>query len=102
MTNRRKEVSLRYSTELDPEIKEVKISEDDTPKMIVEKLGLKGSWFVADVTRHPFGENDSLFRYATFLGNAPVMILHASALASQKFRPLTPKKSRSNEKLRNL
>jgi hypothetical protein len=35
MTNKRNSITFRYYTELDPSVKEIQISEDDTPKMIL-------------------------------------------------------------------
>jgi hypothetical protein len=92
MTNKRKEVTMRYHTELDPTIKEVSITEDDTPKMILAKLSLKDNFFITDSNGNPFGNDDSLFGYCTLQENPPVQGLHGSALRTRKARVLTPKK----------
>jgi hypothetical protein len=92
MTNRRKEVLMRYHTELDPTIKEVSFTEDDTPKMILAKLNLKDNFFITDSNGNPFGNDDSLFGYCTLRENPPVQVLHGSALRTRKARVLTPKK----------
>jgi hypothetical protein len=92
MTNRRKEVLLRYHTELDQTIKEVSITEDDTPKMILMKLNLKDNYFITDHNGNPFGVDDSLFGYCTFQSNPPVQVLHGSALRTRKARVAIPKK----------
>jgi hypothetical protein len=92
MTNRRREVVMRYRTEHDATVKGGSISEDDTPKSILLKLKAQPNFRIADEGRHPFGNDDSLFGYCTFTVNPPVMLLHASALTSDKDRVKTPKK----------
>jgi hypothetical protein len=77
---------------LDPSIKEVSITEDDTPKMILEKLGLKENFHITDSNGNPFDNGDSLFGYCTIEGNPPVQVLHGSALRTRKARVLAPKK----------
>jgi hypothetical protein len=92
MTNTRRKVMIRYHTELDATIKEILISEDDTPKSVLLKLKAQPNFFIADEGRHPFGNEDSMFGYCTFVANPPVQLLHQSALISRKARVQTPKK----------
>jgi hypothetical protein len=61
MTNRRKEVTLRYRTEHDAEIKEVHISENDTPHSVLLKLKAASNFHIADDGGHPFEMDDNLF-----------------------------------------
>jgi hypothetical protein len=92
MTKKKKTVTMRYHTELDPSIKEILITEDDTPKMILAKLNLKGNFLITDSNGNPFANEDSLFGYGTFERNPPVQVLHGSALRTRKARELTKKK----------
>jgi hypothetical protein len=92
MTNKRKEVTLRYKVNEDPEIKELTIYEDDTPQSVVERSGRKGNFFVVDSLGNPFGKSDNLFGYATMRGAPPVTIMHGSGLRTMKTRNPTEKK----------
>jgi hypothetical protein len=92
MTNKRKEVELRYMFEHDTEAKEVLISEDDTPKMITTKVGKKENFHVVDPRGNPSGQDDSLFGHATMSGALPVRIVHGSALRTNKTRVKSARK----------
>jgi hypothetical protein len=87
MTNKRKEVTLRYSFENKAEVHEMLIGENDTPPQATLKAGKQGNFYVVDDKGVPFAKDDSLFGYATFPGSLPVQILHRSALKTLKTRP---------------
>jgi hypothetical protein len=92
MTNKRKDVVLRYSFGNTTEVHEVLIGENDTPPQVTLKVGKQGNFYVVDPNGVPFGKDDSLFGYATTQEALPVQILHGSALRTLKTRALTPKK----------
>jgi hypothetical protein len=52
MTNRQKEITMRYSGDPDREIKEVTITETDTVRVILSRLKAKSNFHLADVTGH--------------------------------------------------
>jgi ribonuclease HI len=92
MTNRRKEVMMRYCTEHDRTIKEVSISEDDTPASVLLKLRAESNFHITDDKGRPFAMDDNLFGYCTSAANPPLKLLHGSALATKKTREPTKKK----------
>jgi hypothetical protein len=90
MTNRKREVPLRYTLGRDAEVKEVLISETDTPRAVVSRLKQDG-FQIVDPAGNPFSQEDSLFGYATMRGALPVKILHGSAMRTTKARVKTPR-----------
>jgi hypothetical protein len=92
MTDRRKEVLLRYCTEQDSSIREIPISEDDTPQSVLLKLRAEANSHLTDEGGHPFAMDDNLFGYVTFAANPPLKLLRASALMTRKTRISTKKK----------
>jgi hypothetical protein len=92
MTNKRKEVELRYKTNENPEVKEMVIYEEDTPQSVIERSGRKGNVFVVDSMGNPFGKTDGLFRYATGREAPPVTIMHGSGMSTMKNRNPTVNK----------
>jgi hypothetical protein len=90
MTNRRTEVLMRYHTEHDRTIKEIPISEDDTPSSVLLKLREESNFHIADEGGHPFAADDNLFGYCTFASNPPLQLLHGSALPKKDHRRRTP------------
>jgi hypothetical protein len=92
MTNRRKEIVMRYCTERDRTIKEVPISEDDTQQTVLLRIRPEANFHLADEGGHPFAMNDNLFGYCTFAANPPLRLLPGSALMTRKTRVPTPKK----------
>jgi hypothetical protein len=91
MTNRQKEITMRYSVETDREIKEVTITETDTVRVILSHLKAKSNFHLADVTGKPFGMEDFPFGYVSSAINPPLQLLHGSALKG-KVRDPTPRK----------
>jgi hypothetical protein len=83
---------LRYHTEHDRTIKEVPISEDDTPKPVLLRLKAESNFHLMDESGHPFAMDDYLFGYCTFAANSPLKVLHGSALMTRKTRKESPKK----------
>jgi hypothetical protein len=65
MTNKKTEVALPYLLEHDSEVKEVMVTEFDTPKMVTMKVIKKENLHVTDPAGSPFGPDDSLFGFAT-------------------------------------
>jgi hypothetical protein len=92
MTNRKKEVIMRYHTELDPTIKELPISEDETPATALLKLKVGQNFHLVDNHRVLFAANDSLFGYCSVIENPPIELIHGSVPHSRKARELTKKK----------
>jgi hypothetical protein len=92
MTNRRKEILLRYCTERDRTIKEVPISEDDTPQSVLLKLKAESNFHLTDEGGHPFAMDDWLFGYCSFAANPTLKLLHGSALMARKTRTKSVKK----------
>jgi hypothetical protein len=92
MTNRKKEVIMRYHTELDPTIKELQISEDETPATALIKLKVGQNFHLVDQHRVLFAANDSLFGYCSVIENPPLELIHGSVPHSRKARELTKKK----------
>jgi hypothetical protein len=92
MSNMRRGVMMRYRTERDPSIKEIPISEDDTPSSVVLKLKAGSNFHITDDGDHPFAMDDNLFGYGTFAANPPLKLLHGSALLTRKTRAPTQKK----------
>jgi hypothetical protein len=88
LTNRRKEVGLRYSLDDEPEIKEVVIYEDDTPGSVMSRPGKRDNYYVVDMNDKPFDRTDSLFGYATLKGAQPVRVKHRAKMSTMK----TPRK----------
>jgi hypothetical protein len=72
MTNRRKEILMRYSGGADNEIKEIPISEDDTPRSVLTRIKAGGNFHLTDVEGHPFAMDDCLFGYCSFATNPPL------------------------------
>jgi hypothetical protein len=91
MTNSRKEIPLRYSSEADPEIKEIQIGEDDSVRVILTRLKAKSNFHLTDHASRPFGINDYPFGYVSASTNHPLKLLHGSALMG-KIRDPTPRK----------
>jgi hypothetical protein len=91
MTNRRKEIPMRYSSGADRAINEISISEDDTVRAVLLRLKPGSNFHLADVNDKPFGIDDYPFGYVSIAANPPLQILHGSALKGKKRDP-TPKK----------
>jgi hypothetical protein len=79
MTNRRKEIPMRYSAGADRETKEIPISEDDTPRAILLRLKAASNFYLADADGRPFDMEDWIFGYCSFAVNPPLQLLHGSA-----------------------
>jgi hypothetical protein len=92
VTNKRKEVTLRYCIGEEEEVHEMIVGESDTPSQAIVRTGKQGNFYVTDINGIPFSKEDSFFGYATFPGAPPVRILHGSALKTLKTRPPTAKK----------
>jgi predicted metalloprotease len=71
MTNRRKEIAMRYSSGEDRAIKEVMISEDDTARAILLRLKAGSNFHLADVNEKSFGADEHLFGYVPVAANPP-------------------------------
>jgi hypothetical protein len=54
MTNRRKEIPMRYSCDPDGEIKEIPISEDDSVRIILSHIKAKSNLHLTDHGNRPF------------------------------------------------
>jgi hypothetical protein len=91
MTNRPKEITMRYSGKTDREIKEVTISETDTVRVILSRLKAKSNFHLADSEDKPFGIEDIPFGYVSIPSSPPLKLLHGSALRG-KVRESTPRK----------
>jgi hypothetical protein len=91
MTNRRKEIPLRYSGEGDGEIKSILIGENDTVRVILAALKTKSNFHLTDHENHPFGLDDFPFGYVSVAVNPPLKLLHGSELKGKKREP-TPKR----------
>jgi hypothetical protein len=91
MTNRPKEITMRYSGETDREIKEVTISETDTVRVILSRLKAKSNFHLADSEDKPFGIEDVPFGYVSIPSSPPLRLLHGSALRG-KVREATIRK----------
>jgi hypothetical protein len=63
---------MRYRTEHDKTIKEVVISEDDTPQSVLLKIKAGYNFHLSDDKGHPFAMDDNLFGYCTFAANPPL------------------------------
>jgi hypothetical protein len=92
MTNKRKEVTLRYRVGDEEEVYERIVDEHDTPPQVIVRAGKQGNFYVTDLNGIPSAKEDRLFGYATFPGAPSVKILHGSALKTLETRPPTPKK----------
>jgi hypothetical protein len=92
MTNKKKEAIFRYHTELDRTIKEMRISEDDTPATIILKLKFGSNFHLVDSEGILFAPEDNMFGYCSRIGSPPVQVLHGSALHTRKTRQVSPKK----------
>jgi hypothetical protein len=71
MTNRRKEIPMRYSSGTDRAINEILISEADTVKVILLRLKAGSNFHLADVNGKPFGIDDCPFGYVSVAANPP-------------------------------
>jgi hypothetical protein len=91
MTNRQKEITMRYSGEGDREIKDITITETDTVRVILSRLKAKSNFHLADVSGKPFAMEDFPFGYVSAAVNPPLQLLHGSALKG-KTRDPTPRK----------
>jgi hypothetical protein len=91
MTNRPKEITMRYTGETDREIKEVTISETDTVRVILSRLKAKSNFHLADSEDKPFGIEDMPFGYVSIPSSPPLKLLHGSALRG-KVREATMRK----------
>jgi hypothetical protein len=92
MTNKRKEMTLRYTSGDDAEVHEMLIGENDTPPQAILKAWKQGNFYMLDSNGIPFAKEDSLFGYATSSDALPVQIRDGSALRTLKTRALTPKR----------
>jgi hypothetical protein len=91
MTNKQKEVMMRYSGETDREIKEIPITETDTVRVILSRLKTKSNFHLADHNGKPFGIEDYPFGYVSVPSNPPLQVLHGSDLHG-KVREQTQRK----------
>jgi hypothetical protein len=91
MTNRRKEIPMRYSCDPDGEIKEILISEDDSVRIILSRLKAKSNFHLTDHASRHFGADDYTFGYVSTPGNPPLKLLHGSSQMGKKREP-TPRK----------
>jgi ribonuclease HI len=91
MTNRRKEIPMRYSSGEDAEIKSIMIGEEDTVRVILLTLKAKSNFHLTDHASRPFGLDDCPFGYVSVSANPPLQLLHGSASMGKKREP-TPKK----------
>jgi hypothetical protein len=71
MTNRRKEIQMRYSAGEDREIKEVTLGENDTSRIILSRLKAGSNFHLADSNGKPFAIEDCPFGYVSLASNPP-------------------------------
>jgi hypothetical protein len=86
MTNERREVGLKYRINDDPGIQETKVFFEDTPGLLLDRLGLKGNWHVVDREGRQFPDNDALYTFATGLDAHEVNLRQGTKLALKKGR----------------
>jgi hypothetical protein len=93
MTNRQKEITMRYSSGPDREIKEMRISESDTIRVILMRLKAKGNMHLTDEAGRLFQMEDCPFGYVSIPADPPLQLLHGSALKGKPRDP-TPRVDR--------